>query len=924
MLKKLLCVTSVVMVLVCVDISLVADEIKEVVFIGNSIRWHGKAPQLGWNNDWGMAATSRDKDYVHVLYRHICDKLTQKQSEPPKLVLPGSIEEKDFSRWDPSVTRNADIIIVQLGDNYRNPVTVENLQKPYEAMLKDYRGNRNPIIICVSSWGRNAKMDELIKNAAINQGAKFVSLEKIAADPLNSAGSEGHFSHGGVKWHPGDCGMKAIADAIWQVLEPELDQVCSSADPGANAGNILGSNLFSKESGWDFYVHKDKNNTDSYVKFDNGKAIVYGSGYGAEEKQRPHTYIQVTRKNLALDTGKKYIVRVKADISKPGYIHVDYQREKEKMQDFFWYIFPGKTDYEFTLEVKDLSETKEKLSGILFLFLGGLKDTTLSISDISISDANAPVTVSPQKVKQDAKTGEVIYSVSGDSWPGWAAKPSNCQQVVSDAKQGKCVKIGATGEGESEELGNRDVLGKVAKAKSFIMTACVGEILEKYKGYEIEIEVGVKGENIPANLKPWEGVSISTSYVTDTYTYNHCYYNTLSGTFDWQTITFRTRIPDDMSNMNLTLGLIAQVGMVYFDHLKITTTGVPRSMEKAPAGELYKGHKLPRLRGLGTGIREPGNENGKKSISMLGRDWKVNVISLWFGEKGSFADSDADLDKWMDSVEKSLPTARESGLYLILKFSSNWNNKEHGGNSLFFEKPEYADKLVEHWKTVAKRFKGCKEIYAFVLQNELQLRMPIAKGCLDYPGLMERTAKAINEVDPERAIIVQPEEWWSTRAFYKLRPLNAKNVIYSVHFYSPFEVTHQGVDAFMSKQKSWERYSYPGVCKGKKWDKEMLRRDLQPVIDFQKAYNVHIFVDEFSCIRWAPDNSRYNWVNDTIDLFEELGWDWVFHAYPEWPGWDPRLGTDPWNEKKPDLPTETEKLLKNWFSKNTKPMLSQE
>lgn len=221
MFKKQLLTTALVVGLG--GLGVIAGEIKEVVIIGNSIRQHGKAPQIGWNYDWGMAATSQDKDYAHILYKKICDKLARTQNTAPKLSLPGGVVEKDFSKWDPGVAKTADIIIIQLGDNFRNPLTEEKLQKPYEAMLKDLKGDRNPIIICVSNWG-GGRMSELIGEAAKNQGARFVPLEKLAADPLNKAKSEGHFSHGGVNWHPGDRGMEAIAGAIWIVLEPELDK----------------------------------------------------------------------------------------------------------------------------------------------------------------------------------------------------------------------------------------------------------------------------------------------------------------------------------------------------------------------------------------------------------------------------------------------------------------------------------------------------------------------------------------------------------------------------------------------------------------------------------------------------------------------------------------------------------------------------
>jgi len=224
MFKKLLFAAGLITAIAGVDFAAWAGEIKEVVIIGNSIRKHGPNAKIGWTSNWGMAATSEDKDYVHVLYKKICDKLAASQKTAPKLSLPGGVKELDFSKWDANVTQNADIVIVQLGDNFRNPVNEEKLQKPYEAMIKDFKGNRQPIMICVSNWS-GGKMSQLIEAAAKNQGAKFVALGPLSAKPENMAKSEGHFTHGGVNWHPGDRGMQAIADAIWAQLEPEIDRV---------------------------------------------------------------------------------------------------------------------------------------------------------------------------------------------------------------------------------------------------------------------------------------------------------------------------------------------------------------------------------------------------------------------------------------------------------------------------------------------------------------------------------------------------------------------------------------------------------------------------------------------------------------------------------------------------------------------------
>ena len=41
-----------------------------VLFVGNSITKYRPKPDIGWNNDCGMAASAPENDYVHLLMKN--------------------------------------------------------------------------------------------------------------------------------------------------------------------------------------------------------------------------------------------------------------------------------------------------------------------------------------------------------------------------------------------------------------------------------------------------------------------------------------------------------------------------------------------------------------------------------------------------------------------------------------------------------------------------------------------------------------------------------------------------------------------------------------------------------------------------------------------------------------------------------------
>lgn len=440
--------------------------------------------------------------------------------------------------------------------------------------------------------------------------------------------------------------------------------------------------------------------------------------------------------------------------------------------------------------------------------------------------------------------------------------------------------------------------------------------LTKYRGCLLLFECVAKAENVSKPEKPWLGVKYMLHYVSPAegpFWHNQ---NDLYGSFGWRSLRFATRIAPDATAGELSLGLQGSTGNVWFDDLRITVLKGP--FPKRPAPPLhpppaFKGHDLPRLRG----VMSP-NEFREEDLRILGEEWKANLIRWQITRNWGKAGTDRDLadyDRWfdakLDELDKALDSCGRHGIKVVIDLHTPPGGRHENHDLAIFHEPVYQDHWIALWKKMAKRYKDHPAVWGYDLVNEPVQNAPSPPGVADYLGAQVRCAMAIRAIDAETPIFIEAAEWDSADGFKELEPVDVPRVIYQVHMYAPGTYTHQGVHG------ESKPLTYPGVIDGKMWDKEALRKVLQPVREFQLAYNAHIYAGEFSAARWAPGARDY--LRDCIELFEEYGWDWSYHAYREWDGWSVEHGTDPKNHERSIETTDRKALLLEWFSKNRKP-----
>lgn len=438
---------------------------------------------------------------------------------------------------------------------------------------------------------------------------------------------------------------------------------------------------------------------------------------------------------------------------------------------------------------------------------------------------------------------------------------------------------------------------------------------DQIRGLRLNFSTSVKAQDVATPPQRYNGVKFML-HTTSPAGSKWFHPSDLHGTFDWKTIRFVADVPPDIQSATLILGIEATTGQAWFDDISVTVGVQPQRRRRpdkpAAQGPLDRRTDLPRLRGVMYGPRGRAEDIEKLA------EWNVNLIrwQLHWVERGRhdlWKDNLEGYDKWLnetlDHLDTMLPLCQKHGIKVLIDLHTPPGGGINLGPWALFREKKYQDHFIKVWERIIERYKGNKTVWGYDLANE-PIEGFVEPGCLTWRELALKVAQRIHLLDSEHAIIVEPGPGgdWGNLEFFE--PLPVPGVIYSPHMYKPGAFTHQGIHGNPTG------ITYPGVVQGQKWDKQRLRQNLMEIREYQLDYNVPIFMGEFSAIRWAPGESARDYLADVIDIFEEFGWDWTYHAFREWSGWSVEHGSDPKDTKPSTTPTSREKLLRSWFDKN--------
>lgn len=202
------------------------DDVFNYLALGNSITIH-KINDYWWSGA-GMAASTIDKDYFHIVKSYLENENKKVYSYAVGYSI-WEVQSNDraetFEIIDPYLSNKLDLVTIQLSENVNDFST---FKQDFEELI-NYVKNKCPnakIIIIDDFW--HNEYSKIKSEIAINNGAEFIDLSEIRGNNdyecgigtivYDINGNEHVVNHSGVARHPNDKAMAYIANAIIKKL----------------------------------------------------------------------------------------------------------------------------------------------------------------------------------------------------------------------------------------------------------------------------------------------------------------------------------------------------------------------------------------------------------------------------------------------------------------------------------------------------------------------------------------------------------------------------------------------------------------------------------------------------------------------------------------------------------------------------------
>lgn len=218
---------------------------------------------------------------------------------------------------------------------------------------------------------------------------------------------------------------------------------------------------------------------------------------------------------------------------------------------------------------------------------------------------------------------------------------------------------------------------------------------------------------------------------------------------------------------------------------------------------------------------------------------------------------------FLNRIKQVVDSALNNGLYALINM--------HHHEALYENPNDQKARFLSQWKQISEFFKDYPDSLLFELMNE-------PHGNLTPAIWNNFAAEAINTIridNPQRIVVLGTAEYGGLGGLPATIIPDDEYLILTVHYYNPFQFTHQGASWVGENANDWL---------GTKWndsetEREIVQNEFAPLKAFEEQHNIPIHIGEFGAFSTADIKSREKWTTYIARYLETLNWSWAYWEF---------------------------------------------
>jgi len=219
---------------------------------------------------------------------------------------------------------------------------------------------------------------------------------------------------------------------------------------------------------------------------------------------------------------------------------------------------------------------------------------------------------------------------------------------------------------------------------------------------------------------------------------------------------------------------------------------------------------------------------------------------------------------FFNRVDEIIQWSLDRGLAVMLNI--------HHYNELMQHPQQHRERFLKIWDQIATHYKDYPEQLVFEILNEPHDNLtPVL-----WNTYLKEAIKVVRQTNPRRVIVIGTANWGGFGTLPQLElPSHDRQIIATVHYYNPFQFTHQGASWAGPDTDDWLGTTWDGTSE----EFNEVNRDFDSVSAWAQTNNRPVHLGEFGAFSTADEDSRQRWTAAIREAAENRGFSWAYWEF---------------------------------------------